>query len=135
MVFEYMAIDSTGKMVSGTGEANSRIEMLDSLKEKGMTPIDLKIPAEKVLEEKSPGKINFSFEWGVSEKRLLFFTRQFATVLKAGIPLLRCLQMLKDQTVSKKLGQVLDDIISDIMQGNSLSSAMEKHNPPFMKCI
>ncbi len=131
MEFEYKAIDASGKMTDGTAEAASRLDLVSSLKEKGLTPIDIKLTAEAELEKKPTGKIKFSFEFGVSEKRLLFFTRQFATILKAGIPMLRCLDMLKNQTSCSKLRQILVDVTNSIMQGKSLSDALKPHNPPF----
>ena len=131
MEFQYKAIDASGKMTDGTIEAASRMDLLNSLKQKGLTPIDIKLTAEVELERQHMGRNRFSFEFGVSEKTLLFFTRQFATILKAGIPLLRCLDMLKNQTSCTKLRQILDDVVANVMQGKSLSESLAPHNPPF----
>ena len=131
MEFEYKAIDSSGKMTTGTADAASRVELTKTLKDKGLTPIEINSSDEIELKKKPVGKIKFSFEFGIPEKRLLFFTRQFATLLKAGIPMIRCLDMLKDQTPNSKLHKILKDVTASIMQGESLSNAISNHDPPF----
>lgn len=131
MEFEYKAIDKNGKMVSDSSEARSRSEMLHKLQEQGMTVLDLQQVAMKSLEDKKQGQIQFNLEFGVSQKTLVFFTRQFASTLNAGLPILRCLTILQRQTISKNLNKILADISQKIQQGKGLHEAMKDHNPPF----
>ena len=58
---------------------------------------------------------------------LIMFTKQFHSMLVAGIPILRILSILEDQTESKGLKQAISKIIKDINQGSSLSDSMQKH--------
>lgn len=131
MQFEYKAIDQSGKMIKNTVEAESRIKLIESLKEEKLTVIDLTEIAEAGQEEKAIGRVEFDFEMGVSEKRLLLFTRQFASMLHAGIPLLRCLDMLQQQSVSKALKKILKGISDNVQQGKSLYESMKQFSPPF----
>jgi type IV pilus assembly protein PilC len=134
MEFEYKAVDRLGKVVSGKAEAGSRIEIITSLQNQGMTLLDLKdIVQEIPVETTATGRIDISFETGISEKTLIFFTRQFASTMKAGIPILRCINLLSGQTTSKRMKKVLEELSADIQRGKSLSEAMSAHDPPFGK--
>ncbi len=131
MEFEYKAIAADGKVVSGKGEAKSRSDMIQTIKDKGMSLLDLnEIVREKGV-GKSKGDIEINLELGISHKQLMFFTRQLASLLRAGIPILRCLEMVQEQTVSRKLKKVIKEISTSMQQGKSLSSAMQPHKPPF----
>ncbi len=134
MEFTYRAIDSNGKVVVGSIESASRQEALQNLQDKGFTVLEFKEISEALLEEKRKkglAAINISLEFGVSQKTLVFFTRQFASTLRAGLPILRCLKLLQRQTINKQLVEILDDIIGRIQQGEGLYEAMKHHSPPF----
>ncbi len=131
MEFEYKAIGADGKVVSGKKEANSRSDMVKILKEQGMSLLDLNEITKEKVKGKSAGKVAINLEFGISHTQLMFFTRQLASLLHAGIPILRCLDMLHDQTVSKKLREVIRQVSADMQQGKSLSDSMRPHNPPF----
>jgi type IV pilus assembly protein PilC len=131
MEFEYKAVDNLGKVISGKSEADNRIEVITSLQNQGLTLLDLADSRENNHEKLTMGNINISFEGGISEKTLIFFTRQFASTLKAGIPILRCLNLLESQSTSLKMKKVLEDVSADLQRGKSLHEAMASHNPPF----
>lgn len=131
MEFEYKAIATDGKVVSGKSEAKSRSEMIQSIKDKGMSLLDLNEIVKDKGGGKAAGKIEINLELGISQKQLMFFTRQLASLLKAGIPILRCLEMLHEQTVSRKLKKVIKEISASMQQGNSFSKSMKPHKPPF----
>ena len=131
MEFTYKAIGTDGKVVSGQSKAESRSEMVKQLKEKGLSLLDLNEVVKDKVEQKPLSKREISFDLGISDKQLMFFTRQLASLLRAGIPILRCLDMLQEQTVSGKLKAVIKQISADMQQGQKLSEAMRKHKPPF----
>ena len=67
----------------------------------------------------------------VKRKELAVFTRQFATMVNSGLPILRALAILADQTESKALSKVVTEVRQEIEQGSSLSAAMAKHPKAF----
>lgn len=131
MEFEYKAIAADGKVVSGKSEAKTRTDMIQRLKDQGMSLLDLNEIVKEKATGKSKGNIEINLELGISQKQLMFFTRQFASLLRAGIPIVRCLEMLHEQTVSRKLKKVIKDVSASMQQGKSLSSSMQSHKPPF----
>lgn len=131
MEFEYKAIAGDGKVVSGKSEAKTRSEMIQKIKDRGMSLLDLNEIVKEKKGGKSKGNIEINLEFGISHKQLMFFTRQLSSLLRAGIPILRCLEMLQEQTVSRKLKQVIKEVSASMQQGNNLSDSMSPHKPPF----
>ncbi|MDD2889387.1 MAG: type II secretion system F family protein [bacterium] len=67
----------------------------------------------------------------VGSKNVMIFTRQFAVMVKAGVPIVRCLEILSEQTPSKLFKEMIKTITHDVESGSTLSEAMGKHRPPF----
>ena len=70
----------------------------------------------------------------VKAKDLAIFSRQFATMLSSGLPILRCLSILSEQTESRRLGELLVELRDEVEKGDSLSDSLAKHKefPPIM---
>jgi type IV pilus assembly protein PilC len=121
----YKAINESGKTLSGVIEAESE-EMVNSI----LASRNL-IPAKIIIE--SSGGVNFlsriqqRLVRAVKVVDLILFTKQFRSMLNAGVPILRILNVLESQTESKVLKQAITVLIQDIKQGSSLFEAMEKH--------
>src|SRR3954468_19464440 len=64
---------------------------------------------------------------------LVVFTRQFSTMINAGLPIVRALHVLSEQTTNKKLEDVIVEVRKDVEAGLSLSEALEKHPKVFSK--
>jgi type IV pilus assembly protein PilC len=130
--FEYKVRDSAGKMKTGTLEAETSAQVASKLKGMGYAPLSIsesKAGMSKELTIPGFGKKK------VKLKDLAVFSRQFATMINAGLSLLRALNILVDQTENKELARVLGELRNDIETGNSLSGAMSKHPevfPPLM---
>ena len=130
--FEYKVRDSTGKMKTGTLEAETTAQVAGKLKGMGYAPLSItqtNAGMKKDLAIPGFGKKK------VKLKDLAVFSRQFATMINAGLSLLRALNILVDQTENKELARVLGELRSDIETGNSLSGSMAKHPeifPPLM---
>jgi len=120
--FSYTARNKQGEVQKGTITANTKEAAEGLLKQKNLRPIVVK-PARTGLSMnvKLPGK------HGVKPKDLVIFTRQFATMINAGVPILRSLTTLREQTGSSNLKEALDQVIADVQGGTQLSDAMEKH--------
>src|SRR3954468_22572322 len=131
--FEYKVRDSAGKMKTGKLDAESQAQVATKLKSMGYAPVSIKQSNAGMSKEISiPG---FSKSKKVKLKDLAVFSRQFATMVNAGLSLLRALNILVEQTENPELARVLAEVRNDIESGNSLSSGMAKHPdvfPPLM---
>jgi len=124
--FAYRVRDRQGKMVSGTLVGDSEQLVLGKLREMGYTPV-------QATEQRSSAlKREFSLRPGhVKLKDLAIFSRQFSTMVNSGLPILKSLAILSDQTESKALAKVVTDVRLDVERGSSLSGALVKHPKAF----
>ena len=123
--YEYKVRDKSGNMVTGTLVADSELLVLQRLREMGYTPLE-------VGKEKRSLNLEINVKKAkVKLKDLAVFSRQFATMINSGLPILRALSILADQTENKLLGETLNETRMDVEQGASLSGAMAKHPKVF----
>jgi type IV pilus assembly protein PilC len=123
--FLYVGVSSGGKQVKGEIDAQSRNEVISLLRKKKIRTISVK---------NKPMQLNIPFlkGGGVSLENLSRFTRQFAAMTSAGLPLVQCLDILSAQTESKPLAKALAQVSSDIQGGSSLAEALRKHPQIFV---
>ena len=127
--FEYKGI-SLGKYVEGEIEALNNAEAAHKLKEKKVIITKLKeAKKKKVITKKE--KVSFSFGTGVKPQEILIFCKQFATMLRAGLPVLNTLEMLEGQTTKPPMKKIIATIKKDLESGNALSKCFEKHTKIF----
>ena len=123
--FEYKGI-SQGKYVEGEIEALNNAEAAHKLKDQKVIITKLKEAKKKKLVSKKE-KTSFSFGTGVKAQEILIFCKQFATMLRAGLPVLNTLEMLEGQTTRPPMKKVIQTIKKDLESGNALSKCFEKH--------
>jgi len=99
-------------------EADSPDLVNSRLKAQQLSPVKVK---------KKPKEFNLSFGSPVSEKELVVFIRQFATMIDAGLPLVQCLEILSSQGDNKAFNGVLKEIKAYVEQGGTFSDALKKH--------
>jgi type IV pilus assembly protein PilC len=123
--YDYKVRDRTGKVVTGQLVGDNESLVLRKLREMGMTPVEVKQHKEGLQMEINlrPGRVKL--------KELSVFCRQFATMVNSGLPILRALAILSEQTESKELQKVLLATRLDIEQGASLSGAMARYPKAF----
>lgn len=123
--FEYKVRDRTGKLVTGQLIGDSETLVLQKLREQGLTPIQVRKANAGLKMEINlrPGRVKL--------KDLSVFCRQFATMVNSGLPILRALAILSEQTASKELAKILVQVRTDVEQGSSLSGALAKHPKAF----
>lgn len=128
-VYSYQAINESGSTVTGTVEADSEGMAESIIVTKGYIPT--KISAAR-------GGANISLWTRIKEslgkvetKDLILFTKQFRSMLHAGIPIMRLLQVLETQTENKVLKLVIGQMAQDIKQGLTLYEATERHPAVF----
>ena len=127
--FEYKGI-SQGKYVEGEIEALNNAEAAHKLKDKKVIITKLKETKKKKVVTKKE-KTSFSFGTGIKPQEILIFCKQFATMLRAGLPVLNTLDMLEGQTSRPPMKKVISTIKKDLESGNALSKCFEKHTKIF----
>jgi MSHA biogenesis protein MshG len=125
-LFSYSGRDKNGALVSGEVEASSSTATATHLSNIGITPIEI----QEV--EIQTDRLKAFFERIETGKKpaandLIMFSRQMATLLKAGISILPALKGLQSHTQHKGMAKALGTIASDLEQGRSLSGSMQKH--------
>ncbi|MFC1478173.1 type II secretion system F family protein [Candidatus Margulisiibacteriota bacterium] len=129
-LFRYTATETvTGKKVNDVVNMATEDMVMDYLYVKGLSPVDIKEIHKNVFQ-----KAILIFQ-GIKEDILLLFLRQFAVMIKAGIPIYRALDIIIQQTEEKKLRTVCTDIRNDIGEGANLSSAMKNHPAVFSEFL
>ena len=123
--FEYKGI-SQGKYVEGEIEALNNAEAAHKLKDQKVIITKLKEARKKKAAVKKE-KTSFSFGTGIKAQEILIFCKQFATMLRAGLPVLNTLEMLEGQTTRPPMKKVIQTIKKDLESGNALSKCFEKH--------
>jgi type IV pilus assembly protein PilC len=121
-LFGYEAIDGTGRTLRGTLEADSEQLLISRLHEQGLHVV-------KVEPQKMRGALFSGLRKPKKPKlqAMVVFSRQFATMIDAGIPILRCLDILHSQTKDPALKNALDTVRKEVKAGTSLNEALEKH--------
>jgi type IV pilus assembly protein PilC len=128
--FTYSGVDRSGKTVSGKLEADSRVAVTAKLKAMGYVPTSITAAKSGVMSK----EISFGAP-KVKLKDLAIMSRQFATMINAGLSLLRSLSILSEQTENKELARILGEVARDVEGGKALSTAMAKYPkafPPLM---
>jgi type IV pilus assembly protein PilC len=120
--FLWEATTRLGEKKRGVMEAESADNVENRLRGDGLNVTRVK---------KEPKQINIAFGSGVPPKDLQIFTRQLATMIDAGLPLVQCLDILSAQTPNKIFARILGQIKSSVEQGSTFSDALRKHPKVF----
>jgi general secretion pathway protein F/type IV pilus assembly protein PilC len=122
--FAYIARDNTGRKVSGTISAPSRREVVASLGKQALFPVEVKdAPAGTAVRVKRGKK--------VKPQMMAVVYAQLADLLRSGVPLLRSLEVLKNQTSHAGLADVLGDVHAAVEDGANVADAMQQHPRAF----
>lgn len=124
--FKYVAKDQEARTVSGKMAADDQNVVIEELRKRKLTIIS--IEEDKKL---STGKKVTQRARRVKSEDLVVFTRQLATMIDAGIPIIQAIDALQEQTTNPSFKSVVVQIRDDIQLGTSLSAAFAKHNQVF----
>lgn len=125
--FRYTARDpGTGQTVKADVQADNEQSAAALIRKEGLVPIDITL-ADKAVAGGLLGKITQR----VKSKDKVLFSRQLATLINAGLPLVQSLRTVAQQTASKPLKVVINDVINDVEAGSTLAAAMAKHPKVF----
>jgi type IV pilus assembly protein PilC len=124
--FAFRALDTSGVASSGEIEAESKSQVADALRQRGLIVLD-------VTEKASPVNIEDFFKrWQkIDMRELAVFSRQFATLVASGMPMLRTLRTLEEQTKDDMIREAVAGLRADVEAGSSLEQAMERHPKVF----
>lgn len=125
-VFAYKARSRSGEVLEDKMEGSDTMAVAQTLWQQGLLVIDIKEPGVGQKDILEPFK-------KVKLTDLVVFTRQFATMINAGLPIVRSLYILSEQIDNKKLKETLDDVRKDVEAGLAISEALEKHPKVFNK--
>jgi len=123
-IYRYKAVSATGENIAGTYNAKVKDEVINMLRENKYIPIEV----NEVITGK---EITFDFLNGVKTKDLAVFCRQFYAMLNAGVPIVNCLDILRQQTEHKKLRLAIGEIYEEVQKGQNLSDALRSHRDVF----
>ncbi|MEE8282720.1 MAG: type II secretion system F family protein [candidate division NC10 bacterium] len=124
-VFAFSGRTRTGQVISGEMEAPNREAVVAQLRRQQVLATSIK-PKARDIEISIPG-----FGAKANEKDLAIITRQLATMIDAGLPLVQCLDILAQQQEKKFLKSTLQDIRQDVEGGSTFSAALKKHPKVF----
>ncbi|MGD8240912.1 MAG: type II secretion system F family protein [Armatimonadota bacterium] len=119
--FAYVAVDAGGREVKGRIPADSRDAAEAKLRDDGYHVVDLQAARQRSFSERLASLRK------VKLRELVIFSRQFATMINAGMNLMKCLDVLRGQTGDERLKKIIDQARSDIASGQSLTEALSKH--------
>ena len=121
-LYEYTARNSTGQIQKGQLEAQSPEEVNAHLRKNRMMLVSVR---------QAPKAIRLGGKARIKTRDIVIFTRQFATMINAGLPLVQSLTILAQQTENKALKEVTKAVVYDVESGNTLADAFAKHPKAF----
>jgi len=120
--FKYIAKESSGKTVSGVLEYSDKALLIEALRKKGLVIISI---------DETAKRMRISSDGAVKLEEIVIFSRQLATMVDSGIPLVQALDILCEQIEKPVFRNILIKIKDDIETGSSLSDALARHPSVF----
>ncbi|HUG42583.1 MAG TPA: type II secretion system F family protein [Longimicrobiales bacterium] len=122
--FTYSARNVSGTLQQGEIELPNRQDVVGFLRRQKLIPV-------KIDEKKAGLNINLSFGSGIKTRDIVIFTRQFATMINSGLPLVQSLDILNKQSENKALAKIIAQVQHDVESGNTLADALRQHPKVF----
>jgi type IV pilus assembly protein PilC len=119
--FTYTARDARGDLKTATIDANTREDVVAQLRRMRMTVVKIEDSAR--TPKKKPGSVKM--------RDIVIFTRQFSTMINAGLPLVQALDILAKQSENKALQAVTREVVFDVESGKTVADALRKHPKAF----
>ena len=126
-VYEYTALDPGGKKRRGIIEADSLASARQKIRQGGGYPVDISETVPKGRSRKTGSLFSLQFGPRVRQQEIHLITRQLATLLEAGIPLVQALNGLIEQTGNRTLKTIIAQIKDSVNEGNTLTAALSEH--------
>jgi type IV pilus assembly protein PilC len=124
-IYQWKARTRQGTLKKGEIEAVNDQAVMAQLRSQLLMPVSVKEKAKDVTEY-----LRF-MKQGISTRELVIFTRQFATMIDAGLPLVQCLDILAEQNPNKRFKGIIREVRQEVEQGSTFAEALRKHPKPF----
>jgi type IV pilus assembly protein PilC len=121
--YTYSARNVTGSLQQGEIELPTREEVVGYLRKQKLIPVK--------IEQKKGKDLSISFGSSIKTRDIVIFTRQFATMINSGLPLVQSLDILTRQTENKQFAKVIGQVQHDVESGNTLADALRQHPKVF----
>jgi type IV pilus assembly protein PilC len=122
LTFTWSGKGRDGKVTKGETSASNKDEVISQLRRQGVMVTSINAKSSMNMDIRIPG-----FGSGVKDKDIVIFTRQFATMIDAGLPLVQCLEILERQTNNKVLAEAIGQVRHDVESGSTYADALGKH--------
>lgn len=129
-LYRYKAITQTGARVEGSQNAQSKNEVIELLRNSNQLPVSID---EVTVATKDVDLLEVFQK--VKTKDIAIFCRQFYTMLNAGVTILSSLDILKQQSESKKLKRIVEEVYESVQRGTTLSESMKNHPKDFPELL
>jgi type IV pilus assembly protein PilC len=120
--FVYSARSITGEIQSGELDLPTKDEVVGFLRKQRLVPVTVRT---------KPKELSFSFGTGIKTREVVIFTRQFATMINSGLPLVQSLTILAEQTENERFKVIITQVLNDIQAGQTLADSMRRHPKVF----
>jgi type IV pilus assembly protein PilC len=121
-VFNYTARTLTGELQSGSIDLPTHDDVVAHLRKNRMIVVKI---------QQAPKELKISFGKGVTTRDIVIMTRQFATMINSGLPLVQALDILSEQSENPTLKDVTRAVVYDVESGHTLADALRKHPKAF----
>lgn len=125
--FEYQALDTRGNTVKGVLEGDGERQIRAALRDRGLTPLSV----DAIADQSKQTDRKWQWRRGISNRELALITRQFATLIHAGLTIDECLNALIEQTQASKTRLILAGVRARVLEGQSLAQAMKQFPSAF----
>lgn len=129
--YHYIAVNTLGKEQKGVIEADNEKAARQLLRDKSLIPVQLRASQSKKSNTTETKLFSFMRQRGMTSKELALFTRQFATLLAAGLPVEESLSAVGEQTEKSYLKGLILSVRGKVLEGHSLAAAMREHPQAF----
>jgi type IV pilus assembly protein PilC len=124
--FKYKARDSAGSTTTGTINAGSRTEAIGELRKKNLQAVEVTASSSGSSKSFAKGLLTRGARPGAKKDEVVVFTRQLATMVGAGIPILEAIEIQREQAESPGFRMVLEGVVESVRGGTDFSAALEK---------
>ena len=128
-VFKYTALNNNGETIVGTYNTTDRAQMMQMIRENGYHPV-------KIVETPSKNDVKgIKIMQKIKVQDIAVFCRQFYSMLNAGVTIVKCLDILHQQTENKRFKGVIYEIYESVQKGEHLSEALRNHSDVFPELL
>jgi len=124
--YQYVARDTAGKMITGSTHAANQSAVVKFLREQGLTPTSIQMGGAAARNRYAKGK-----RGSPKLEDAVILSRQMATMIRAGLPLIEVLDILAEQSEKASMKKIMREIEKDVESGSSLTEAIQKHEKVF----